>query len=232
MAGVLSVFSVSEARQGLLHDFGASPRPRHRGMSLCARACTTTAIKSARLSRTLGSRGSLLLRGLSSGSSSSASPAETETQQTQTTNAAADPTSRFTKRHPNARQQVSNSTGCRNAPHTHTRLRTEPLGEAQIKSCCTAEPMLTTKSLGHYHRVQAIIDRMLRVDHAGEYGAIRIYDGQLAVLGNAPSAPVIEEMRQQEQVHLDTLSELIPRRRVRPSLLLPIWNIAGYALGT
>merc|ERR1719223_635288 len=80
-------------------------------------------------------------------------------------------------------------------------------------------------------RQQAIIDRMLRVDHAGEYGAIRIYDGQLAVLRNAPSAPVIEEMRQQEQVHLDTLSDMVPQRRVRPSLLLPLWNVAGYALG-
>ena len=73
---------------------------------------------------------------------------------------------------------------------------------------------------------------MLRVDHAGEYGAVRIYEGQLAVLGNRhPASAEIARMRAQEQVHLDTFDRMIAERRVRPTLMAPIWHVAGYALG-
>lgn len=65
----------------------------------------------------------------------------------------------------------------------------------------------------------------------GEFGAIRIYAGQMAVLGKTSAAPTIHEMWEQEKVHLAKFEELIPKYRVRPSLLLPIWNAAGYALG-
>ena len=69
------------------------------------------------------------------------------------------------------------------------------------------------------------------MDHAGEYGARRIYEGQLAVLGRTAHGPTIEHMKQQEQVHLDTFSRLIGERRVRPTALLPFWHVAGFALG-
>jgi ubiquinone biosynthesis monooxygenase Coq7 len=80
-------------------------------------------------------------------------------------------------------------------------------------------------------RRRRIIDRMVRVDHAGEYGALRIYDGQLAVLGRTACAPVIAHMREQERIHLRNLEEAIPARRVRPTALLPFWHVAGFALG-
>jgi ubiquinone biosynthesis monooxygenase Coq7 len=75
------------------------------------------------------------------------------------------------------------------------------------------------------------VARMIRVDHAGEYGAKRIYQGQLAVLGHTDKAETIRHMQAQEQVHLDTFSALIARRRVRPTALLPFWHLAGFALG-
>jgi ubiquinone biosynthesis monooxygenase Coq7 len=78
---------------------------------------------------------------------------------------------------------------------------------------------------------EQLIDRILRVDHAGEYGAVRIYEGQLRVLGRTSAAPVIEQMAEKEREHLATFNELLPRRRVRPSLLQPLWHVAGFALG-
>jgi ubiquinone biosynthesis monooxygenase Coq7 len=72
---------------------------------------------------------------------------------------------------------------------------------------------------------------MLRVDHAGEYGAARIYAGQLAVLRRSDMAPVLREMQAQEKEHLDRLADLIVRRRVRPTAMLPLWHLAGFALG-
>jgi ubiquinone biosynthesis monooxygenase Coq7 len=77
----------------------------------------------------------------------------------------------------------------------------------------------------------ARIERFIRVDHAGEYGAKRIYQGQLAVLGNGPKGDILRHMQAQEQVHLDKFSALVAERRVRPTALLPFWHIAGFALG-
>ena len=76
-----------------------------------------------------------------------------------------------------------------------------------------------------------VLERTIRVDHAGEYGAKRIYEGQLAVLGRTKYGPLIEHMKAQEQVQLDTFSRLIGERRVRPTALLPFWHVAGFALG-
>ena len=76
-----------------------------------------------------------------------------------------------------------------------------------------------------------LIARMIRVDHAGEYGAKRIYDGQLAVLGRSAAAPAIRAMAEAEQAHLDTFDELLVERRVRPTALAPVWHVAGFALG-
>ena len=73
---------------------------------------------------------------------------------------------------------------------------------------------------------------MLRVNQAGEYGATRIYAGQLAVLGRGTTAAhEIARMAAQEQRHLDRFNALLAERRVRPTLLQPIWNVAGFALG-
>ena len=85
----------------------------------------------------------------------------------------------------------------------------------------------------------AMLDSMIRVDHAGEYGAVRIYEGQLAVLGKtssnagsrAGSHADIEHMAEQERVHLQKFNELIRANRVRPTVLLPLWHMAGFALG-
>jgi ubiquinone biosynthesis monooxygenase Coq7 len=73
---------------------------------------------------------------------------------------------------------------------------------------------------------------MLRVDQAGEYGATRIYAGQLAVLRpNCPEAKLVARMAAQEQRHLDRFNHLMSERRVRPTALQPVWNMAGFALG-
>lgn len=73
---------------------------------------------------------------------------------------------------------------------------------------------------------------MLRVDQAGEYGATRIYAGQLAVLRrNCPEAKLVARMAAQEQRHLDRFNHLIAERGVRPTALQPLWNVAGFALG-
>ena len=73
---------------------------------------------------------------------------------------------------------------------------------------------------------------MLRVDQAGEYGATRIYAGQLAVMGgHVPAARTIARMAGQEERHRRRFDAMIAERRVRPSALQPIWNVAGFALG-
>jgi ubiquinone biosynthesis monooxygenase Coq7 len=78
---------------------------------------------------------------------------------------------------------------------------------------------------------EALVARMIRVDQAGEYGARRIYEGQLAVLGNRPSGEVVRRMYEEELVHLEAFDALVADRRVRPSLLQPFWHVAGFALG-
>ncbi len=77
----------------------------------------------------------------------------------------------------------------------------------------------------------ALLARMIRVDHAGEYGAARIYAGQLAVLGRSPAGPVIRRMAEQERRHLAAFEALVAARRVRPTALQPLWHAAGWALG-
>jgi ubiquinone biosynthesis monooxygenase Coq7 len=72
---------------------------------------------------------------------------------------------------------------------------------------------------------------MLRVNHAGEYGAKRIYAGQLAVLGKSAIGDELREMAAQEEVHLAAFNQLLPKHRVRPTALLPVWHVAGYTLG-
>ena len=75
------------------------------------------------------------------------------------------------------------------------------------------------------------VERLIRVDHAGEYGAVRIYEGQLAILGKKPSGPIVQHMLEQEKAHLAAFDKLINERRVRPTALMPLWHVAGFALG-
>ncbi|USG61040.1 demethoxyubiquinone hydroxylase family protein [Sneathiella marina] len=76
-----------------------------------------------------------------------------------------------------------------------------------------------------------LLERIVRVDHAGEYGAVRIYEGQLAVLKDAPESDIIRHMKEQEEVHREKFEDLIAEYRVRPTLLSPLWHVAGFALG-
>ncbi len=78
---------------------------------------------------------------------------------------------------------------------------------------------------------EAAIARMIRVDQAGEYGAVRIYAGQIAVLGRTRAAPTLRRMAEQEQRHLAEFDQLMVERRVRPTLLQPLWHVAGFAVG-
>lgn len=79
----------------------------------------------------------------------------------------------------------------------------------------------------------ADIESMIRVDHAGEFGAVRIYEGQLAVLGarKTPAANAIRKMAKEEERHLAAFDKLVNERRVRPTALEPVWRVAGFALG-
>lgn len=77
--------------------------------------------------------------------------------------------------------------------------------------------------------------QMIRVDHAGERGAVKIYQGQAAVFNAVKSktktAALIRHMAEQEEAHLDIFDNLLRQRKIRPTALAPIWDIAGFALG-
>jgi ubiquinone biosynthesis monooxygenase Coq7 len=72
------------------------------------------------------------------------------------------------------------------------------------------------------------LERMLRVDQAGEYGAVRIYQGQRAILRDNK---VLKQMEAQEREHLARFNALVAEHGVRPTLLQPLWHLAGFALG-
>jgi len=76
------------------------------------------------------------------------------------------------------------------------------------------------------------LHRMIRVDQAGEFGATRIYEGQLAVMGDrGPHSAEIRHMAAQEAEHRAKFDALLVKRGVRPTMLHPFWSAAGYALG-
>ena len=78
---------------------------------------------------------------------------------------------------------------------------------------------------------KAAVAGMIRVDHAGEYGAVRIYAGQLAVAGRGRGRDAIRHMGEQEKRHLAAFEALVRTRQVRPTALQPLWHLAGFALG-
>ncbi|MFC5307648.1 demethoxyubiquinone hydroxylase family protein [Azospirillum picis] len=73
--------------------------------------------------------------------------------------------------------------------------------------------------------------RVVRVDHAGEYGAKRIYEGQIAVIGRGRHGKTLRHMAEQERVHLEYFEKQLVKRRVRPTLLQPLWHATGFLLG-
>ncbi len=75
------------------------------------------------------------------------------------------------------------------------------------------------------------VEEIVRVDQAGEFGAVRIYAGQLAVLKAGATAERIREMAAKEAEHLEAFNRLMVARRVRPTALQPLWHVAGFALG-
>ena len=81
--------------------------------------------------------------------------------------------------------------------------------------------------LSHKERLAQII----RVNHAGEYGARRIYQGQLAVLGKSSIGDTLRHMAEQEEEHLAEFSRLAVEKRVRPTLLMPLWHVGAFAMG-
>ncbi len=83
---------------------------------------------------------------------------------------------------------------------------------------------------GDANRKQAIAE-IVRVDQAGEFGAVRIYAGQLAVLRPGATAARIREMAAKEAEHLAAFNAMMVARRVRPTVLMPLWHVAGFALG-
>ncbi|PPR50238.1 MAG: 2-nonaprenyl-3-methyl-6-methoxy-1,4-benzoquinol hydroxylase [Alphaproteobacteria bacterium MarineAlpha5_Bin5] len=88
------------------------------------------------------------------------------------------------------------------------------------------------KKINSKNTDRKILEEVIRVDHAGEYGATRIYDGQIAIFGkNSKIGKTIQHMADQEKEHIEKFNELILEHRVRPTALLPVWNFAGFALG-
>jgi ubiquinone biosynthesis monooxygenase Coq7 len=85
------------------------------------------------------------------------------------------------------------------------------------------------------HAREGRLAEMIRVDHAGEFGAVQIYRGQRAVFSRSPrtagAAALVEEMEAGEKTHLETFDRLVRERRVRPTLMAPVWRIAGFGLG-
>jgi ubiquinone biosynthesis monooxygenase Coq7 len=91
---------------------------------------------------------------------------------------------------------------------------------------------LKGKNIPHSLTKQHQLDRIIRVDHAGEYGAVRIYEGQLAVFGdNHPLSDTIKHMKEQEDVHLERFNKLIRDYNARPTVITPLWHMAGFVLG-
>jgi ubiquinone biosynthesis monooxygenase Coq7 len=75
------------------------------------------------------------------------------------------------------------------------------------------------------------IKSMIRVNQAGEYGATRIYAGQLAILKGKPAEKILRHMAGEEARHLQKFNRLVVRHHVRPTLLQPLWYGGGYVLG-
>lgn len=130
-----------------------------------------------------------------------------------------------------ARMMKSHKLESRAVRYLGTESETNSHSEAPSFARRDAERQRLSSPLLSDPEKKKVIDKMLRVDHAGEIGARQIYAGQLAVFGGTPVGKVIKEMADQEQKHLDAFDKLIVERRVRPTAMMPVWNVAGFALG-
>ena len=90
-----------------------------------------------------------------------------------------------------------------------------------------------TRPLPGDRTLEEDIERMVRVDHAGEFGAVCAYmpGNVLCWVTITPKRGLLRHMHEQEKVHLDRFNKIINERDVRPTALAPIWNVAGFALG-
>lgn len=78
------------------------------------------------------------------------------------------------------------------------------------------------------------LEEIIRVDHAGEMGAKVIYDGQIAALKlkkDHETLALVEHMKEQEEVHFDYFDAELRKRKIRPTLMQPVWKVGGFALG-
>eukprot|EP01132_Coremiostelium_polycephalum_P009937 gene9937-12185_t len=119
---------------------------------------------------------------------------------------------------------------------SHYEFGSTPLFCSISRFCSTTSTSTTsTKEIPLKQKLtkeqREILERIIRVDHAGEFGAARIYEGQLAILANTKEGPLIREMANQEIEHQNKFNQLIYEKRVRPTVLSPIWNVAGFGLG-
>lgn len=102
---------------------------------------------------------------------------------------------------------------------------------ASTNTTSTTATGATSKPQPNRKRASPLIDEIIRINHAGELGADRIYAGQHAVLGNTPVGPTLQHMWDQEKKHRTEFERLIKEYRVRPTVMMPIWNVAGFVLG-
>ena len=75
------------------------------------------------------------------------------------------------------------------------------------------------------------IEQSIRVNQAGEYGAKRIYAGQMKVLKNSDSFETIKHMYEQELEHLQYFNDEVSKRKIRPTAMMPIWHLGAFAMG-
>ena len=80
-------------------------------------------------------------------------------------------------------------------------------------------------------KLESSLKQIIRVNHAGEYGAQKIYNGQIKFCKNSKLKKKLERISSEEKVHFDYFDEQIIKQRVRPTLMSPLWNILGTTLG-
>ena len=107
-----------------------------------------------------------------------------------------------------------------------------PMTKTQPKNTKASQQDMSHDYVSPADKDQSDLHKMIRVDHAGEYGAVRIYQGQLdALKGTSANLDLIQHMKEQEDYHLETFDGIVREHKVRPTVMLPLWHVAGYAMG-
>ncbi len=107
---------------------------------------------------------------------------------------------------------------------------TKPAAKRAVKKPA-AKKRAAPKTLPGDMDMNEYLARMIRVNHAGEFGAKQIYAGQIAILGNTEVGDTLRHMAEQEEVHLKYFEEQLQKRRIRPTAMHPVWRVLGFALG-